>query len=244
MKPNSYVVATPEEGARFGKARSTNRSPGPSGVARALRPFGYLCVATVWTALSVVSLLLPAALPFGLWSSNPRFSSKQFIAEGDIVPVLLFLIFAVAVLVPLLGYAYVALPLACLPLAVLAWTYVARSLSPGYRRQRLSCTRWSRELIGAPNMPPVAMSLLPVRQTTWTRAWTVLMGMGWRPSWDVLVAGMPVGLASFVVSGWAFWPMGEASRLAWAVGTAFLVVATVLLVGRSYRSQASRQRFT
>lgn len=41
----------------------------------------------------------------------------------------LFLVFSAAVPVPLLGYAFVALPLAVVPLAVLSWTYVLRSLS-------------------------------------------------------------------------------------------------------------------
>ncbi|WP_431218727.1 hypothetical protein [Leifsonia xyli] len=125
MKPNPSSAA-----ARARRPRSDRGSTPPSAAGRALRPIGYLLTALVWTAVGAVALLLPAALPFGLWSTNPDYRSSTFAAETDTVPLLLFLLFALVVLVPLLGYAFVALPLASVPLAVLAWTYVVRSLSP------------------------------------------------------------------------------------------------------------------
>ncbi|MGO4534637.1 hypothetical protein [Leifsonia sp. 2MCAF36] len=237
MKPNANSAA-----ARAQLPRSGRASTPPSGAERVLRPFGYLLVALVWTALSVVTLLLPAALPFGLWSANPDYSSREFLTGGDVVPMVLFLVFAVVVLVPLLGYAFVALPLASAPLAVLSWTYVGRSLLPAYADERLSSTGWSRNVIGPPTVGPTAMSLLPVRLTPWTRFWTELMLLGWRPGRGILVAGIPYGLASIAVSGWLFWPLGTVGVVVWTVITVALVVATVVLVGRAYRQRVSGRR--
>ncbi|MGO4301087.1 hypothetical protein [Leifsonia sp. RAF41] len=237
MKPNANPAA-----ARARLPRSDRASTPPSAAERALRPVGYLLVALVWTALSVVTLLLPAALPFALWSTNPDFSSQEFVTGGDVVPTVLFLIFAVVVLVPLLGYAFVALPLASVPLAVLSWTYVGRSLAPAYAGERLSSTGWSRNVIGPPTLGPTALSLLPVRLTAWTRFWTELMLLGWRPGRGILLAGIPYGLASFAVAGWLFWPVGTVGVAVWTILTAALVVATVVLVVRAYRQRVSGRR--
>lgn len=237
MKPNANSAA-----ARARQPRSDRSDTPPSSAERALRPFGYLVVALVWTALAAITLLLPAALPFALWSTNPDFSSQEFVTGGDVVPMVLFLLFAVVVLVPLLGYAFVALPLASAPLAVLAWTYVGRSLLPGYAGERLSSTGWSRNVIGLPTVGPTALSLLPVRLTPWTRFWAELMFLGWRPGRGILFAGIPYGLASFAVAGWLFWPVGAVGVVVWTLVTAALVVATVVLVVRAYRVRISGRR--
>jgi hypothetical protein len=238
MKPNPNSAA-----ARASRrSRSERATTPPSAAARALRPLGYLVVALVWTVLGVVTLLLPAALPFALWSTNPDFSSQGFVTGGDAVTTVLFLVFAAVVLVPLLGYAFIALPLASVPLAVLAWTYFARSLQPGYAGERLSSTAWSRDVIGPPTLGPTALSLLPVRLTPWTRFWTELMMLGWRPGLGVLWAGIPYGLASLLVAGWLFWPVGSAGAVVWTVITAALVVAAVGLVVRAYRQRVSGGR--
>lgn len=237
--PNSAAAKAARRSRRSGADRAATP---PSAVSRALRPIGYLIVALVWTALGIVTLLLPAALPFGLWSTNPDFSSQEFVTGGDAVVTVLFLVFAAVVLVPLLGYAFVALPLASVPLAVLAWTYVARSLRPSYAGERLSSTGWSRDVIGPPTIGPTALSLLPVRLTPWTRFWAELMMLGWRPGLGVLWAGIPYGLASFLVAGWLFWPVGTVGAVVWIVVTAALVVATIVLVVRAYRGRISGRR--
>ena len=234
--PNSAAAKAARRSRRSGSDRAATP---PSAASRALRPIGYLIVALVWTALGIVTLLLPAALPFGLWSTDPDFSSREFVTGGDTAVTVLFLVFAAVVLVPLLGYAFVALPLASVPLAVLAWTYVVRSLQPGYAGERLSSTGWSRDVIGPPTLGPTALSLLPVRLTPWTRFWTELMMLGWRPGLGVLWAGIPYGLASFLVAGWLFWPVGTVGAAVWIVVTAALVVATVVLLVRAYRGRVS-----
>ena len=127
-------------------------------------------------------------------------------------------------------------------LAVLSWTYVGRSLNPGYARERLSSTGWSRDVIGPVTVGKTALSLLPVRLTPWTRFWAEVMFLGWRPGRDVLLAGIPYALASFLVAGWLFWPVGAAGAIVWSVVTAALVVLTVLLVVRAYRRRVSSRR--
>jgi hypothetical protein len=234
MKPNRNSAA----GRAASRIRSDRSATPPSAAERVLRPFGYLLVAVVWTALGAVTLLLPAALPFGLWSTDPDRSAESLVADGALLPLLLFAVFAVVVLVPLLGYAFLALPLASIPLAVLSWTYVVRSLSPAYAGERLSSTGWSRNVIGPPTIGATALSLLPVRLTPWTRFWTELMLLGWRPSRALLVAGYPYGLASFAVAGWLYTP-GVVGTVVWGVIVAALVVATVVLLVRAFRQRVS-----
>lgn len=229
MKPNPNSAA-----ARSSGSRQDRSSTPPSQAERALRPFGYLLVALVWTVLGAVTLALPAALPFGLWSTNPDFSSREFVTGGDTVITVLFLVFALVVLVPLLGYAFVALPLGSVSLAVLSWTYVVRSLRPSYAGERLSSTGWSRNVIGPVTVGKTALSLLPVRLTPWTTLWTEITFLGWRPGRAVLVAGIPYALASFLVAGWLFWPVGPVAAVVWVVVTAALVVTTVVLIVREY----------
>ncbi|MFP3466293.1 hypothetical protein [Leifsonia sp. SIMBA_070] len=238
MKPNPNSAAAASQGRskRLGADRAAT-PPTPAG--RALRPFGYLLVAIVWTAIGAVTLLLPAALPFGLSSSGDGFSSREFVTGGDPVSMILFAVIVVVLLIPLLGYLFVALPLASVPLAVLAWTYVARSLRPAYAGERLSSTGWSRDVIGPVTVGQTALSLLPVRLTPWTRFWTELMFLGWRPSRGVLIAGLPYGLASFLVAGWLLWPVGAGAAIVWTVVTAALVAVSVVLVVRAFRRRVS-----
>ena len=125
---------------------------------------------------------------------------------------------------------------------MLSWTYVGRSLAPAYAGERLSSTGWSRNVIGPPTLGPTALSLLPVRLTAWTRFWTELMLLGWRPGRGILLAGIPYGLASFAVAGWLFWPVGTVGVAVWTILTAALVVATVVLVVRAYRQRVSGRR--
>lgn len=236
MKPNRNSAAA----RATRRPRSDRAATPPSAVGRALRPVGYLLIAVVWTALGAITLLLPAALPFGLWSTNPDRSGQDLVAGGALLPVLLFAVFALVVLVPLLGYAFVALPLASIPLAVLSWTYVVRSLSPRYAGERLSSTGWSRNVIGPPSIGETALSLLPVRLTPWTRFWTDLMLLGWRPSRALFVAGYPYGLATFAAAGWLYTP-GPVGTAVWGVVVAALVVATVVLLVRAFRQRVSGQ---
>jgi hypothetical protein len=234
MKPNRNSAA-----GRAASARPKRPRKPPSSLELVLRPFGYLLVALVWTALAAVTLLLPAALPLGLSASGDGFSSRAFVTGGDPVTMVLFAVLTVVVLIPLCGYAFIALPLASTPLAVLCWTYVVRSLLPGYAGERLSSTGWSRDVIGPVTVGATALSLLPVRLTRWTRFWAELMFLGWRPGGDVLVAGLPYAAASFLVAGWLFWPVGPVAAAVWSAVTAALVASAVVLVVRAFRRRVS-----
>lgn len=232
MKPNS---ASPAARAAS-RSRSDRAATPPSGAGRALRPFGYALIGVVWTVLAAVVLVLPLGLTIGLATSDPGSTTADFFATTDLGVLIAFLVFAAIVLVPLLGYVFVTLALATVPLAVLSWTYVARSLSPRYAGERLSSTGWSRNTIGPVTIGPTALSLLPVRLTPWTAFWTRLMFLGWRPSLAVLLAGIPYGLASILLAGWLLWPVGPVATVVWTVVTVALVALTVLLVVRAYRS--------
>lgn len=233
IKPNQYIAERHSQRACEERAATP-----PSSVARALRPFGYLTMALVWSLIGLVTLLLPAALSLGLWSTDPEFSSREFAAGADAGVAILFFLFTLIVLVPVVGHAFVALPLMAVSLAVLSWTYTARSLMPSYAGERLSRTGWAApgDVLGPPTFTPMAVSLLPVRLTPWTRCWTKLVLIGWAPSLAVLIAGFPCGLASFLLPGWLFWPArGPVATIAWSAVTAALVIATWVLVGRAYR---------
>jgi hypothetical protein len=235
MKPNPSSAAGR---ARRTPPRSSRAGTAPTAAERAWRPLGYLAVALVWTVIAAVTLALPAALTVGLMSSSPGFTTERFFAEADVVMLVVFLVFAVIVLVPLLGYVFVALPLGTVSLAMLSWTYTARSLSPRYAGERLSSTGWSREAIGPVTLFPTAMSLLPVRITAWTAFWVRVMLLGWRPSRGILIAGIPYGLASFFAAGWILWPVTAAHTWIWVTATGILVALTVVLVVRAGRRLA------
>ncbi|MBT2503363.1 hypothetical protein [Curtobacterium sp. ISL-83] len=212
----------------------------PNVVALILRPFGYLLVALVWSALSVTMIALSGALLVGLWSSG--WEPSRFFDDVDVVVVTLELIVIALIWVALLGWAQVVLPLASVPLAVLAWTYVVRSLRPSYRAERLSGTRQARGTIGPVTVTgTVAMSLLPVRPSPWTDVWARLSSAGWNPPGRIFVAGAPWGLATFLAPGWILWPVGPVPAVLWSLFSVAALAVTVVLVVRSLRAPTARR---
>ena len=236
MRPNPQSAA-----GRPKRSPAQRYATPPSTAARALRPLGYLLIGLVWTVIGAVTLSLPALLTVGL-ASGDSFTTKDFVQNGDPVMLILAGVFALVVLVPLLGYAFIALPLASIPLAVLAFTYLVRSLRPAYASERLSATGWTREAIGPITVYPTAMSLLPLRVTPWTRFWTQVMLLGWIPGKGLLWAAITYGIASFLVPGWLLWPVAPAAAVVWGIVSAALVVATIVLVVRAARARFSGAR--
>lgn len=235
MRPNPASAV-----ARAQRAARANRPLAAWEVV--LRPFGYLLTSLIWTALSLVVLALPAALPLGLLSTGGRPTSEILASFDPLIAVLSILLFGV-VIAPLLGYAFLALPFACIPLAVLSFTYVARSLRPGYRRERLSTSEWSREVIGPLTVLPTAMSLLPVRMTRWTRFWAGLYLLGWMPGRRLLVAAVPAGLGYFVTVIWMMWPLHSVVPIvAWSLVSAAIGALVVVLVVLAARERLSGLR--
>jgi hypothetical protein len=167
-----------------------------------LRPFGYLAIGLVWTAIAGVILLVgPGAfvvvavvdggLELGeIWSSlvaDPSEMAAFFVS----LP-LLVLLWGPGVL----WY----LPSASWPLAVLSFVYVGRSLRPRYASEALSRTTWAGrgQTLGLPTVGGVALSLQPVRDTAATRVLMRFYVSGWRPDGRMFVAMLPAGAAWLV----------------------------------------------
>jgi hypothetical protein len=203
------------------------RGTAPSPAARAARPFGYLLVGLVWTALAAVVVALgPGILVVvavdgtmelgGLWE---RFASQP----SELVA----LVLAVPLLVVLWGPGVLwYLPSATWPLAVLSFVYVARSLRPSFAHERLSFTEHAARgaTIGLPTAAGVALSLQPVRSSRLT-AWLMRFYVsGWVPDGKMFVATLPAGL------GWLLAFVGLARDVPPAWRAAALVVAVLLAV--------------
>ncbi|MFP3578519.1 hypothetical protein SB659_02905 [Arthrobacter sp. SIMBA_036] len=237
MRPNVYSSAN-------AASRPARRTTPPSSLERALRPFGYLLMGLVWSGIGAVTLVLPAALTIGLATSGgDGFGSADFVTDSDPVMLILFGVFVLFVLVPLLGYAFVCLPLAAVPFAVLSFTYMVQSLRPAHATTRLSATGWTNEAIGPVAIIPTALSLLPVRLTPWTRFWAKTALLGWIPGKELFVPGLPIGLASFLVPVWMFAPAAPGVRVIGVVVVAALMVATIALTVRAWRARYRSERF-
>ncbi|MHA7985455.1 hypothetical protein ACX9R5_06570 [Rathayibacter sp. CAU 1779] len=236
-QPAQPVSAT----AHGASAAPPRQSTPPSERALAGRPFGYLLATAIWLALFCACLLLPALLPIGLRAENADWTTAGFFADSDVAVMVLFLVFSAIVLAPLLGTVFLALLLATGSLAVLAATYVVRSIRPSYRGERLSATGWSREALGPITLFPVAMSLIPQRQTDWTRFWTLTALLGWSPGLRMLRVGAVFGIGYFLTIGWALWPVHSAALLVvwWIITLAFAAGTIVLLVREGRRRYTS-----
>lgn len=213
----------------------------PSRVSRLLRPVGYLLIALVWTALTLVTIALSGALAAGLGSSG--WQPRQMFADVNPVVFSFELAFIAALWAAMVGFLLVLLPLATAPLALLGWTYVGRSLQPGYAREKLSQTRQSSSSIGPATVSgTVAMSLLPVRATPWTDWCLRLYSTGWSPSGSLWFASLPWGVATFLLPGWLLWPVGPVPFVAWTVFTLLALAWTVVLTGRALPHHRGRSR--
>ncbi|MGN6325474.1 hypothetical protein [Pseudolysinimonas sp.] len=232
MRPNPASSV-----ARAQRATRAERAAKPPAAAVALRPLGYLLIGLVWAALSVVALALPVALPAGLVSTGAG-PTSEILGRFDPLLAILSIVFFGGFIAPLLGYVFLALPFACIPLAVLSFTYVGRSLRPSYRHERLSTSEWSCNVIGPVTVLPTALSLLPVRITPWTRFWAGLYVLGWVPGRALLIAAVPAGIGYFVTVIWILWPLHSIVAIViWALVSAAIVAVVVVLVVRAARQR-------
>lgn len=180
-----------------------------------LRPFGYLAIGTVWTALWLVILALAAALPVALSDRRPvgladvPLSSAAGIVDLQANP--LKLVAVVVLLGPLLalvfGWVVGLLPLTSWPLAALSFVYVIRSLRPSYAGEALSATSYSDQAIGPPKTSETALSLLPVRSSRLTDALTTAYLAGWTPSFAMVGSCVWLGLGYLVATVSIAWPV-------------------------------------
>jgi hypothetical protein len=222
-----------------GEVDAGPRRPGTA--TRVLRPFGYLLVGLVWTAISVVVLGLgPGILVYvavdgtmelgGLWDGIAADPSEA-VAFSLTIP-LLVVLWGPGVL----WY----LPMASWPLAILSFVYVGRSLRPRYADEPLSRTqRVGRgRTIGLPTVGGVALSLQPVRETRLTHLLMRFYLSGWLPDGRMFLGMLPAGL------GWLLALVGLARDVPPLVSAVLLVAAAGLtlwsiVLGR----RAWRRRF-
>jgi hypothetical protein len=167
-----------------------------------LRPFVYLLIGLVWTAIAgifvavgpgVLVLVAVAGEGLGLGGMWARLMAdpSQLVALFLLIP-LLILLWGPGVL----GY----LSWQSWPLAVLSFLYVGRSLNPGYAGEKLSYTTWAGrgQSLGPPTLGGVALSLQPVRQTAVTGVLMRFYWSGWDPDGAMFLAMLPAGGAWLV----------------------------------------------
>lgn len=192
------------DGARRARVRSETapevRRPGP--VALALRPFGYLMVGLVWTALSAVVLALgPGILAFLVWSDVTGALGEVELLTGGVAEALHRPgeLIAILIVLPVLALLWGAgvlwmLPCASLPLMLLSFTFVVRSLRPSYAGDALSFTTWgARGSTMGVTLTQVSLSLQPVVRSRWTDTLMRFYLEGWAVSLRSMIAALPAG---------------------------------------------------
>ena len=231
--PNSAAARSSNRTRTPRKSAAERAATPPAGWEVALRPFGYLLVAIVWAAIFAVTLALPALLPLGIQADGSDFTMRDFFFGMDPLSAILGGLISLVLLVPIFGYAFLALPLASGPLMMLAITYVVRSLRPAYRTTRLSSTGWSRQALGPFAVFPTALSLIPIASTRWSRFWLGASLLGWVPSLGVFVAACVFGIGYLLTISWMLWPLrSTAAIVVWVVISGAFAVATIVLLVR------------
>jgi hypothetical protein len=184
------------------KATGKDQAPGPA--ALVLRPFGYLGMTAVWTALWLIALAIPAGTLAYLAFDDPEAVvgnlSQRFANPVEAIAMVVFLVPLIALIMG--PGAIFHLPFMCWPLAVLSLTYTLRALRPSYAGEKLSFTTYQArgESIGPPTVGDLALSLQPVRSTGFTDAVMRFYIAGWSLDGPMFKAMLPVGAAwSFLV---------------------------------------------
>lgn len=219
--------------------RSTDAGGRPTPLGLALRPFGYLLMAVVWTTLWLVTLAIPVGALAYLAVDDPDAvvdtMGRQL--SNPVTAVALLLVVVPFVAVVMGPAALFHLPTMCWPLAVLSWTYVVRSLRPSYAREKLSFTTWQARdrSLGPPGVGDVALSLQPVRPSRSTDAVMRFYVAGWSLDGRMFAAMLPAGVAwaalvGVVVPGFPTWVRVVCLTLA-----VLLALASVVLGVRAFR---------
>ncbi|WP_069385727.1 hypothetical protein [Cellulosimicrobium cellulans] len=184
--------------AGAGRRGRAPRDATPPGTVRlVLRPFGYLAIGLVWLAIALLLLGLYVAL--GVHSvSEPVEDQTPWWEFRDTVGASLGVAVGLLPFVTLLA-GPVAWYMACAtwPLAALSFVHVGRSLRPAFRGEPLSRTTYAMPgtTLGPPTPGPVALSLIPVRESRLTTVLLRFYACGWQPADRDFVAALPAGLA-------------------------------------------------
>ncbi|GGM41386.1 hypothetical protein ACFQBY_07310 [Promicromonospora citrea] len=208
---------------------------------RLLRPVGYLLIGLVWTAIWLTGLLL--LLGSVAWLA---FADPEPLVEG-VGERLSHPVEAVAFVVIVLPVAAVAIGpgawyvlTASWPLAVLSFVYVVRSLRPSYAHEKLSFTSYALpgSTFGPPTVGGVALSLQPVRPTSFTDTVMRFYRTGWTFSGRMVLAMLPAGLAWVTAIAALVRGVPDTVHVVAAVLTAALLGVSLVLGRRAFRAQA------
>lgn len=180
-----------------GATSSPARRPGRARLA--LRPFGYLTIGLVWTAIWLLVLGLGyAVLGYGVISGELTVAEFTEPATSSVGGFIGLVVLCVPLVVVIWGPGVLwMLPCASWPLAVLSFVYVARSVRPSYAGEPLSHSESTRrgETLGLPTVAGTTLSLQPVRSSRVTDLLMAFYMSGWRPDGKTFVAMLPAGLA-------------------------------------------------
>lgn len=207
---------------------------GSSAVAVAWRPLGYAALALLWAAIGLLGFFFTVVyFPMQLASpGSPSLGESPGFTGSNAVPGLLVSL----LLLPFLGAIEGVIVCACLSQFLASATYVVRSLTPGYRSERLSATARSvgAEAAGAASLVgfSTAFSLLPVRLTRWTKIVAVIGFQAFVVNLPMIVVGWCVGFCYVFTVGWVLWPAKGAAAV---VCTAVTVIASALTLWIAWR---------
>jgi len=227
---------------------------------RALRPIGYFLLALVWLAIVGIAAFVWVILPSALAASGPLSAApgitKLATDPGEAIAAIIALLIAA---LPF-GFVLAFISIASVCLCLLSFVYFARSLNPAFAGERLSTTLWTAEAIGPvrlggaaigaipvnqgffaryrPVMGKAAVSLIPVRRTRLVGALSTGMFFSLVPSWKLVFASFPLGVAYLVTVAWVLWPVrSPAIVVIWVIVSLVLAAVSVLVIIRAIRAQ-------
>ncbi|GAA1715822.1 hypothetical protein GCM10009809_09960 [Isoptericola hypogeus] len=221
--------------------RPADQDDRPGRVALTLRPVGYLLIGVVWSAIWLVGLLLlVGSVPFLAYVDPEPLVRGVGERLANPVEAIALVVIAWPILALAIGPGGWFVLTASWPLAVLSFVYLARALNPAYAGEKLSfTTRAPRgSTFGPPTLSGVALSLQPVRTTSFTDAVMRFYVAGWTLDGRTVLAMIPAGLA---------WPLAVLALIPGVSGTVHVVAGTlaVALVASSVvlGTRAFRRRF-
>lgn len=212
------------------------RAVEPGAIRVALRPFGYLLVLLIWIALFVIAVVVALfALPLALqandsaagFQASPLFHRSDSWMAFIVIPLFLMPIFGAISYVLVLGSAGMMLASA---------TLFGRSLRPSYGGERLSATLFGSrgELVGT-GVTQLALSLLPLRLTRWSKLVMIVQFNGWVPNGGTFVLGTIWGALYLFTVGWVEWPATGPAEVVCLIVSAALAVLLAVMVWRRRR---------
>lgn len=203
---------------------------------RAIRPLGYLGVTILWLVIFAITVALAFVfwvVPPGPISANHGMTDQ--LSDPKNVVAGLFLLY---VMLPFVwGFVHMLVLMALGPLLLAALAFW-RSLQPGYASEKLTGSVLRGDAVGI-SPGGVAISLLPLRHTAYSRWATKLNVRAWvlDGSWYLGFAWL--GYVQFLLLSWLRWPIHNPLLIALIV---LLCIGFVWLAVRRLRASWGRMR--